>query len=244
MKFLYIFFLYFSLASCVSTTISTTNVQLVKTKLTKKQYVDGNTLLTSHKKNSKVSLIIPDSELKDGGRLHLILLIHNSSEDSQNFNPKKIKVVRKSKKDLLHVFSYSELAKEVKKARNSYARWSAAGLALSSIDAGKSNYSGSIKSNSSADYSYSGQHYNSYLAKLEMDRNASNIKRNLASYDNKARNLKNIILKKNTILPKEFISGTVVVKIPGMKKEKDYFKIIVPFARDNHSFYIKQNVPI
>lgn len=237
MKYLYLSLL-LPFISC--TTI--TKIDLIRAKNTSKIFTDGKPVLISKKENSKVALLLSKTRLANGTNLYAFMKFHNLSDKPANLNPKNINVLRKSKKDFLHVFSYAELINQVNKSRRNYAIFSIISMVLGTMSDGYSSHSGSYTSNYGNSYSYTGRSYSSASARIESDRRHDDIDRRLASYDKQEKNLQDIVLKRNTLMPNKKVSGYIVINMPKLEINKDYFKIVTHFAGDRHVFFIKQSM--
>lgn len=257
-QFLSLFIFFTIFISCTSTT----KINLIKSKGVKKVYLDGQEAIISKKRNSQVSLLVSEARIKDGKRLQVLMHFTNLSDEPINLNPNRIRVLRLSKKDSINVLSYDDLIEEVNKNKRRYAISSIIMSALIPFaeEIANSTYSGSGISARSGSYStsygtgnYEEISYNSTLALIETDiRNKQRDRemtkyneqrnRDLASYDRQSLNLKHTILKKNTVMPGQSISGYVVVPMPELEKSKDFFWVFVKFGTDKHNFFIKQSL--
>ena len=267
MKFILLTLFFICFCSCTTMT----KFSLEKKKGIKIHYSDGSKFYASKKKNSVVVLGFPSSEQADGERAFLFVYYENLSDKPHVAVPESIRVVQKSSRSNIGTTSYKEMIREVNKRKTAFAILSAIGGVVTALDAGRSSYSGTINTSSSANLnysgihssgygeypnnyygsasgsysgstSYSGTHYSSAQASREINDYADNVSRGLASFDNKKRALKNTILKRNSVMSNQSISGLVAVDFPELENDYDYYAIIVKFAGDRHSFVFKQSI--
>lgn len=224
------------LVGCSSMTLMT----YIKKPHNKIIYVDGDKYLESHKKNSLLILKV-ENFIVNGKRAYAWMSFKNLSNRSHFLDPSRIKIVRKSKRDRVAILSYNELTEEVNSSRRIYTFLAILGGVARGLSAGTSSYSGRVNT-SEGSVSYSGSSYSSTLAKIETDQYSRDVGRTLANFDNKKKDLKNSILKQNTVFPNKEISGLIAIEWPELEQRQDYFVLLVKFANDKHRFYLKQSL--
>lgn len=227
-------------------------------------YLDGAKSIRSEIKtggaHSVVNLSTSSSSVENGSRIRMVLSVQNLGQELIDFNPKSIQVDVSPalSEDAGYVYTYDELIREQEKARNTAMALTALSGAFNTMAASYSGYqtttgtySGSTYGTYGSTYSsgtYTASTYDSAAAQNAMNQANAQTQASLnqiqSSSDIRLADLKNNILKSNTLEPNMWFGGVVVFESSGKLKEDETitYSVTVPVGLNKHTFKIEQEI--
>ncbi|HEY9129071.1 MAG TPA: membrane lipoprotein lipid attachment site-containing protein [Sulfurovum sp.] len=216
----------------------------------KKVFNNGNEVVVSSKRSS-VLLSSLTPTYKSNTKPKIFIGLKNRTSKSFNFSTENVQAFVDGKPH--KIYTYEELADEIETSK----KWAAVGAALSGMgrsmsaaNAGTTYHSGTYNSSSYNTYgtnsyssgSYSGYSYNS--AATQQARDASNAQTQAdfkAIKDKEQASLNSIngVVRKTTISPNRFYSGTIVLESMENPKETHTLNMVVTLGNEKHNFILK-----
>lgn len=214
---------------------------------------DGLPSLVSKKKH--IVMLRPNSTLLRGSsRPAFTLAVMNLGKKPENLFESSISASQSidGKSHVMKVFSYAELVRE-EETRQAIAAlgvaFSGAARAYSAANAGYVSHTGSVYSSGPYGSSYGTYHGTSYdPARAQLAQQAASAQTQFdmatvqAEGEKNLAALQNTILKDNTVMPGEWIGGTVVLDVPQSDATTKPYTITVNFAGEQHEFSVAQIV--
>lgn len=219
-------------------------------------YDDGAVSVASRAETSLAIVAASNAETPNGQRIQLALKVENIGNQPFDIDTSNIRVVSSFPKPI-KVYSYDQLAKEERDARNTAIILSAIAGAANSYSAAQASSvttSGSYNSNTygpAGSYSttgnYSSTTYDPLRGQIASDlanQQTSNQINNISQgSDVRQNNLRATILKRTTVFPQSQHAGLFVFDAPALKQnEVRSYKITVNLNGERHTFNLVQQI--
>lgn len=192
------------------------------------------------------------STFESSERPNIIISVLNKTNESFNFSTENISATTNGKD--LKIYTYEELAEEVKDAE----MWAAIAAALNGAaksmnasNAGYTHHSGTYNSttygtgyNAYGSGSYSGYSYDAAAVQQAQATANAETQAEMQAIKNKTENALNIlnstILRKTTVMPNTWHGGYISLDKLANTKQPQNIRIVVTINNDSHIFVIKQ----
>lgn len=211
---------------------------------------DGVPALISAKRNVVfLRPVAPKQESHE--RPRFVVALFNKSKSPATFSVSDIRVTSSRPRETqIKVYTHSELADEVERARNTQLALgilSGAAGAVSAASAGNSYTTGSFAQTSRYGTSYgtySSQTYSPALTQAALDANNQATLSNLAGIEAQAQSklseLQATIIKDHTLMPGEWHGAVIVLAQPEMGDAGAEYRISLRFDGEEHTFAVNQ----